>query len=76
MWVTFWGNRNAFIGRHYLANETSAIAIDRNMIVQQERSPNFPFRSAEPFSALTDISHLLERKNTPARFASEEEYMR
>ena len=20
VWVTFWGNKNAFIGRHYLAN--------------------------------------------------------
>jgi len=35
VWVTYWGNKNAFIGRHYLANETSAIAIDRNMVVQQ-----------------------------------------
>ena len=33
VWVTFWGNKNAFLGRHYLANETSAIAVDKNLVV-------------------------------------------
>lgn len=43
VWVTFWGNKNAFIGRHYLANETNAIAIDRNMVVQQEKYPDLRY---------------------------------
>lgn len=33
VWVTFWGNKNHFLARHYLANETKAISVDKHMIV-------------------------------------------
>jgi hypothetical protein len=35
VWVTFWGNRNQFIARHYLLNETSCIAVDKNLIAPE-----------------------------------------
>ena len=35
VWVTFSGNRNSFLGRHYLATETSAIAIDSHMVAPE-----------------------------------------
>ena len=33
IWVTYWGNKNEFQVRHYLAMKTKAIAVDKNMIV-------------------------------------------
>jgi hypothetical protein len=37
VWVTYWGNKNVFLARHYLINKTKAIAFDKNIIVQEER---------------------------------------
>lgn len=76
VWVTFWGNKNAFLGRHYLVNETSVIAVDKNMVVQEERTSELPSSNFEAFSHETDISEYLLKKNTINRHASEEEYMR
>jgi len=33
VWVTFWGNKNGFLGRHFIANQTNALVFDRHMIV-------------------------------------------
>jgi hypothetical protein len=46
------------------------------MVVQHEKTANFPFPSPEPFSEETDISIFFERKGPANRFATEEEYMR
>lgn len=35
VWITFWGNKNVFIARHFLANETSCLAVDKNMVVPE-----------------------------------------
>jgi len=32
VWITYFGNKNDFLGRHYIANKTRAIACDINMI--------------------------------------------
>ena len=49
VWVTFWGNKNSFYARHFLANNTSAIAIDKNIVVEEERSEKM-YQMVSPFS--------------------------
>jgi len=48
VWATFWGNKNSFLGRHYLINETNVVAVDKNLVTSEEQSENFPFFEAIP----------------------------
>lgn len=38
VWITFWGNRQSFLARHFAATSTSAIAFDRHLIAQEEKT--------------------------------------
>lgn len=54
VWVTFWGNRNSFYARHFLVNNTAAIAVDTNVVVEEERSESMQ-KMVEPFSPETEL---------------------
>lgn len=77
VWVTFYGNKNQFAARHYLATSTSVIAVDHNIVVQEERSPSISQHPLQPLplSPATRVSELLGTRKFN-RNASEEEYMR
>lgn len=51
-WVTYWGNQNPFAGRHYLVNNTNVIAVDKFLVVEEERIANV-FPSFQAFSPQT-----------------------
>ena len=75
VWVTFWGNKNSFLARHYLVNSTSAIAVDHHMVTHEEKCPGLPsYLEEQPFNESTDLSHYFQKKMVN-RHASEEEYM-
>ena len=72
VWVTFWGNKNCFYARHYLVNHTSAIAVDQNLVVEEEKSPKI-HQMVEPFSPSTQIPFpLLKLQTKPDGFTEEE----
>lgn len=73
VWITFWGNRHPFLARHFAANSTSAIAFDRHLIAQEEKTPDLLPRSPA-YAPSTDISQLLLKRSS--NYSTEEEYMR
>ena len=75
IWVTYWGNKNEFQARHYLATKTKALAVDKNMIVEEERSEGIYEWGLPPFHPLTDISPIFEEKKKFDKNATEDEYM-
>lgn len=73
VWITFWGNKHPFLARHFAANSTSAIAFDRHLIAQEEKTVQLlPLSPA--YASSTDISHLLLKRSTN-NYTTEEEYM-
>jgi Leucine-rich repeat (LRR) protein len=40
VWVTMWGNKNCLYARHYLVNHTAVVAVDKHIVVEEERSSN------------------------------------
>ncbi len=49
VWVTFWGNRNGFLARHFLVNQTQAIAVDHHVVLPEERRQTLTINGLHPF---------------------------
>jgi len=73
VWVTFWGNKGGFVARHFLANCTSALAVDLYMIIDEERKEVISRfdKAVEPFSPLTNLSALFHTNRKFNKNASE-----
>lgn len=50
VWVTFWGNKSCFYSRHYLVTNTNAIAVDRNLVVEEEKTEGIQSHYIQPYS--------------------------
>lgn len=73
-WTTYWGNRNEFQARHFLVSHTNVIAIDHNLVVEEERVPGI-FESVQAFSPETLVKFpLLAIEERPERL-TEDDYI-